>query len=95
MKKFLDGQVEEYSKDLNHDNIVKWIEFNYFCPDGNHMSRFGNEPILKNLQPFSTKQPNLLPSKRVTRPVMQKDCFNLSLLLHIFHVLISFWAKKL
>lgn len=72
MKKFLGGQVEEYSKDLNHDNIVKWIEFNYFRPDGNHMSHFGNQPILKNLQPFSTKQPNLLPSKRVTRPVMQK-----------------------
>lgn len=62
MKKFLGGQVEEYSKDLNHDNIVKWIEFNYFPPDGNHMSRFGNQLILKNLQPFSTKQPNLLPS---------------------------------
>lgn len=47
MKKFLGGQVEEYSKDLNHDNIVKWIEFNYFRPDGNHMSRFGNQLILK------------------------------------------------
>lgn len=59
MKKFLGGQVEEYSKDFNHDNIVKWIEFNYFRPDGNHMSRFGNQLILKKPATFFYKTAKL------------------------------------
>lgn len=65
MKKFLGGQVEEYSKDLNHNNIVKWIEFNYFRPDGNHMSRFGNQLIQKTCNLFLQNSQTCYPPKEL------------------------------